>query len=536
MAKEIKFNLEAREALVRGVNILADTVKVTLGPQGRNVMLGTQFGEPIVTKDGVTVARQIKLQNGLEDMGAQLVKGVASRTNDKAGDGTTTATVLAQAIVNEGLRNIVAGANPMDIKKGIDAATKKLIEVLVTLAQPVGDQGHEISQIASISANNDMEIGGLIGEAFKKVGKEGVISVEDSKTSSTYIELVEGMQFDRGFLSPYFATNPRMECVLENVHILLYHGEVNLIAELIPTLELTVGKGDSLLIIAKDVKGQALQDLIVNKMEAGVKICVVKSPGYGEDRISYIEDIACLTNASIVSQNKGNALGRIKAEHLGFCSSVKVTPNDTTLIGGAGTKEMIDFRVEELKTQKALAENKYEEDKFDVRIAKLQGGVGVIYVGGSSDVEIKEKKDRVEDALNATKAALEEGIVPGGGLALIKAAKMSYPLSLIEGERIGIDILMKAIKQPFIQILLNAGEEPSVIYNDIMKSKKAYYGFDAKEGVYVNDMYKAGIIDPVKVTRVALENAASVAGMILTTEATVMEQSPLDPTKSLPMF
>lgn len=546
MIKDITYKIEAREALKRGVNALTDTVKITLGPQGRNVMLGMSFGVPLVTKDGVTVAKTIYLEDPLENMGAQLVKSVASKTNEKAGDGTTTATVLAQAIVEEGVRNIVAGANPMELKKGIDYMSKAVIEELKKNSRKIGNSGKELVQIATISANDDVEVGNMIGKAFETVGRDGVISIEDSRTHKTYVDLVEGMQFDQGFVSPYFVTNPqKMECVLEGevVRILIYNGEINVIEELIKTLEFTSGKGYPLLIIAKEVKGNALGSLIANKVEAGVKVCVVKPPGYGERRISSLEDIACLTGGKVLSENKGNALGRIKEEMLGKCTSVKVDGTTCTIVDGAGTQEMIGFRIGELKSQIGSAENDYEKEKLEERIAKLKGGVGVIYVGGGSEVEIKERKARIEDAKNATKAALEEGIILGGGVALISAGTICKQIfkdfkgSVKVDKVLGMKILLKAIEQPFKQILLNAGLDVSVILNKIKSSKRENYGYDAREEKYVNDMFKAGIVDPVKVTRIALENAASVAGMILTTEATVTDSpKDIDPTKQLPHF
>lgn len=538
MAKEIKFDIDAREGLKKGVDKLANAVKVTLGPQGRNVLIQSHFGSPHVTKDGVTVARTIKLKDPLEDMGAELVKGVASKTNDKAGDGTTTATVLAQAIVAEGLRNVAAGANPMELKIGIDKAVKYVVEQLDKNTKKITNKGDEIRQIATISANNDSSIGDMIGEAFEKVGVDGVISIETSKTVETYVEVVEGMQFDRGFVSPYFANNERMQCKMENVSVLIYNGTISAQHEIVPVLEKTVGKGKSLLIIADAIEGKALQTLVVNKLEAGLKVCAVRTPGYGDAKIANLEDIAALTGGQVVSESKGNALARVTEGMLGKCASIVSTMDDTTIIGGEGESEMIEFRIEELKAQREHAENDYEKQRFDTRIAKLIGGVGVIYVGAVSEVEMKEKKDRIEDAKNATKAALQEGVVPGGGIALIQSLPFVFDMKdFTEQEIIGAKIVSNAIEQPLRTIANNAGFDGSVVLDKVMTSKKSNFGFNAKTGEYVDDMFKEGIIDPKKVTRIALENAASIAGMLLTTECTLYENpEDKDPTKGLPHF
>ena len=531
MAKDIKFSSEAREALKKGVDKLANAVKVTLGPQGRNVLIGTSFGNPYMTKDGVSVAKQVVLPDPLENQGAEFVKGVAAKTNDKAGDGTTTATVLAQAIVDEGLKAIEENFNPMELKRGIDKASEAFIENLNGQARDIGQSDEEITHIASISANNDSEIGKMIAEAYAEVGVEGVITVQESRGTDTYVEVVEGMQFDRGFVSPYFSTNKRMQAVLENVDILIYDGDIKIMADLIPALDKSINQGKSLLIIANSIEGDALQGLVMNKMEGGVKVCAVKAPGFGDRKIAYLEDIAALTNGKIVSESKGNALRRVTEAMLGHATSVKIDQDTTTILGGSGTEEMIDFRIDELKSQKEHAENDYEAQVFDKRIASLQGGVGVIYVGAVSEVELKEKKDRIEDALNATKAALEEGIVEGGGIALIRASHTPVT-SDNAGEARGIKILRDAMKVPLIQIANNSGVDGEEVFSTIEVG-----GYDAKEGKYVDDMFAAGIVDPKKVTRTALENAASVAGMILTTECTLVERpEDKDPRKGLAHF
>lgn len=538
MAKDIKFDIEAREALKTGVDKLANAVKTTLGPQGRNVLIESHYGDAHITKDGVSVARQIQLQDPVENLGANMVKSVASKTNDKAGDGTTTATVLAQAIVREGVKNIAAGANPMDLKRGIDTASKIVISNLDSITRDVENDSAEIAQVASISANNDQEIGQMIADAYGKVGRDGKISIEQSNTSETYIKIVEGMEFDRGYISPYFATNKRGQCQLENVSILLYKGTISNIKDILNILEMTLGKEKSLLIIADNVEGEALQSLVVNKMEANVKVCAVKSPGYGERRVAYLEDMAALTGGKVVSSEKGNALKRVTEEMLGNCDSITVDPNTTTIVGGQGGQEFVNFRIEELEAQKEHAENDYELGKLEERIAKLKGGVGAIYVGASSEVEMKEKRDRIEDALNATKAALEEGIVAGGGIALVQATNViEHIVTNTPDELIGAKILLTAMEAPLRQIAENAGYEGSVVLNKVIEANSDTFGFNAKTGEYVDDMYKSGIIDPKKVTRIALENAASVAGMILTTEVTLTEiKEDKDPTKSLPNF
>ena len=539
MGKDIKFNIEAREGLKRGVDTLADAVKVTLGPQGRNVLIGSNFGLPHITKDGVTVARHLDITDPLEDAGAQMIKAVASKTNTLAGDGTTTATVLAQAIVTEGMMNIAAGANPMEINRGINKMSNAIIESLKQLSQQIGTTEKELTQIASISSNNDPEIGEMLGKAYAKVGKDGVITVEDSKTSSTHIKVVEGLSFERGMISPYFSTNTKMEAELKNVKILLYHGTISHSKPLVPIMTEMMRNGHALLIVCDDLEGEALQTVVVNKMEAGMPICAVKAAGYGERKLEYLEDIAAITGATVISQKKGNSLVSAKVGMLGSCSSVKVSMTETTIVGGEGTQEMIIFREDEIKTQMEDAENEYEKEKYQERLAKIQGGIGVIFVGAGSEAELKEKKDRVEDAKNATKAALEEGIVCGGGVALIQAAQKcsNEILDMSSAQRVGAEIVLKAIQQPFRQIVENSGGEASVVLNKVKLSKRPHFGFDAKDNVYVNDMFKVGIIDPIKVTRIALENAASVAGMLLTTECTLIDKpEDKDPTKGLPHF
>ena len=523
MAKDIKFDIEARDSIKRGVNSLADAVKVTLGPRGRNVIIGKSFGGPQITKDGVTVAKEIELEDPLENMGAQMVKEVASKTNDLAGDGTTTATVLAQAIVKEGLKNVAAGANPMDLKAGIDKAVAAITANLNKQAKKVNNSSGMIKQVASISANNDELIGNLISEAFGKVGKEGVITVEESKGTETYVDVVEGMQFDRGYLSPYFVTDSeKMQTEMENPMILLYDKKVSTMKDLLPILEPVAQQGKSLLIIAEDVDGEALATLVVNKLRGSLKIAAVKAPGFGDRRKAMLEDIAILTGGTVISEELGFTLENATLEMLGTAETVTIDKDNTTIVKGAGNKNDIKARVNQIKAQIETTTSDYDKEKLQERLAKLAGGVAVLYVGAASEVEMKEKKDRVDDALNATRAAVEEGIVAGGGVALVRAISVLEKLSADSiDEKTGINIVAKAIESPLRTIVENAGGEGSVVINKVLEGKNNF-GYDAKSDKYV-DMLKAGIIDPKKVTRVALENAASVAGMILTTECALVD-------------
>ncbi len=523
MAKDIKFDIEARDGLKRGVDALANAVKVTLGPKGRNVIIGKSFGGPNVTKDGVTVAKEIELKDPLENMGAQMVKEVASKTNDLAGDGTTTATVLAQAIVKEGLKNVAAGANPMDLKRGIDKAVEAIVTDLGKQAQVVGSDSEKIKQIASISANNDEVIGELIATAFAKVGKEGVITVEEAKGTDTYVDVVEGMQFDRGYLSPYFVTNPeKMEVELERPYILLYDKKVSSLKELLPILEPVAQSGKPLLIIAEDVDGEALSTLVVNKLRGALKIAAVKAPGFGDRRKAMLEDIAILTGGTVIAEESGYTLENTTLEMLGTAEKVTIDKDNTTLVNGAGSADMIKNRVNQIKAQMETTTSDYDKEKLQERLAKLAGGVAVLYVGAASEVEMKEKKDRVDDALHATRAAVEEGIVAGGGVALLRAKAVLTSLKSDNAdEATGIQIVSRAVESPLRTIVENAGLEGSVVVAKVSEGK-ANFGYNAKTDEYV-DMLKAGIIDPKKVTRVALENAASVAGMILTTECALVE-------------
>ncbi|MDN3676242.1 chaperonin GroEL [Flavobacterium paronense] len=523
MAKDIKFDIEARDGLKRGVDALANAVKVTLGPKGRNVIIGKSFGGPTVTKDGVTVAKEIELKDPLENMGAQMVKEVASKTNDLAGDGTTTATVLAQAIVKEGLKNVAAGANPMDLKRGIDKAVEAIVADLSKQAQVVGSDSEKIKQIASISANNDEVIGDLIATAFGKVGKEGVITVEEAKGTDTYVDVVEGMQFDRGYLSPYFVTNPeKMEVELERPYILLYDKKVSSLKELLPILEPVAQSGKPLLIIAEDVDGEALSTLVVNKLRGALKIAAVKAPGFGDRRKAMLEDIAILTGGTVIAEESGYTLENTTLEMLGTAEKVTIDKDNTTLVNGAGTADMIKNRVNQIKGQMESSTSDYDKEKLQERLAKLAGGVAVLYVGAASEVEMKEKKDRVDDALHATRAAVEEGIVAGGGVALLRAKSVLDKIKADNAdEATGIQIVSRAVESPLRTIVENAGLEGSVVVAKVSEGK-ANFGYNAKTDEYV-DMLKAGIIDPKKVTRVALENAASVAGMILTTECALVE-------------
>jgi len=523
MAKDIKFDIEARDGLKRGVDALANAVKVTLGPKGRNVIIGKSFGGPNVTKDGVTVAKEIELKEPLENMGAQMVKEVASKTNDLAGDGTTTATVLAQAIVKEGLKNVAAGANPMDLKRGIDKAVEAIVGDLAKQAKVVGSDSEKIKQIASISANNDEVVGDLIAKAFAKVGKEGVITVEEAKGTDTYVDVVEGMQFDRGYLSPYFVTNPeKMEAELENPYILLYDKKVSSLKELLPVLEPVAQSGKPLLIIAEDVDGEALSTLVVNKLRGALKIAAVKAPGFGDRRKAMLEDIAILTGGTVISEERGFTLENTTIEMLGTAKRVSIDKDNTTIVNGAGNAEMIKNRVNQIKGQMEATTSDYDKEKLQERLAKLAGGVAVLYVGAASEVEMKEKKDRVDDALHATRAAVEEGIVAGGGVALLRAKNALAALKADNAdEATGIQIISRAVESPLRTIVENAGLEGSVVVAKVADGK-GDFGYNAKTDEYV-DMLKAGIIDPKKVTRVALENAASVAGMILTTECALVD-------------
>jgi chaperonin GroEL len=521
MAKDIRYNIEARNGIKSGVDKLANAVKVTLGPKGRNVIISKSFGAPTVTKDGVTVAKEIELKDALENMGAQMVKEVASKTNDLAGDGTTTATVLAQAIVKEGLKNVAAGANPMELKKGIDRAVEAITANLVEQAEEVGDSSEKIKQVASISANNDDVVGDLIAQAFSKVGKEGVITVEEAKGTETYVDVVEGMQFDRGYLSPYFVTDSeKMTTDLDDPYILIVDKKVSSMKDLMPVLEPAAQSGKPLLIIAEDVEGEALATLVVNKLRGSLKIAAVKAPGFGDRRKAMLEDIAILTGGTVISEERGFTLENATLDMLGTAEKVSIDKDNTTIVNGSGDEDSIKNRVNQIKSQIETTTSDYDKEKLQERLAKLAGGVAVLYVGAASEVEMKEKKDRVDDALHATRAAVEEGIVAGGGVALVRALKAIESLSSeTADEATGIQIVAKAIEAPLRTIVENAGGEGSVVIN---KVKEGEHGYDAKTETYV-DMLSAGIIDPKKVTRVALENAASVSGMILTTECALTE-------------
>jgi len=524
MAKEIKYNIDARALLKEGVDQLADAVKVTLGPKGRNVVLEKKFGAPQVTKDGVTVAKDIELSDPYKNMGAQMVKEVASKTGDIAGDGTTTATVLAQAIITVGLKNITAGANPMDIKRGIDKAVEKVIKHLKSQAKVVGDDLAKIEQIARVSANDDEEIGKLIAEAMGKVHKEGVITVEESKSTSTYVEVVEGMQFDRGYISAYFVTNAeKMETELENPYILIYDKKVTSMKDMLPILESSAQSGRPLLIIAEDVEGEALATLVVNRLRGSLRVCAVKAPGFGDRRKEMLEDIAILTGGTVISEEKGLKLEHATLDMLGTSEKVTVSKENTTIVNGAGDKEMIKARVGQIKQQMTTTTSDYDKEKLQERLAKLAGGVAVLYIGAASEVEMKNKKDRVDDSLHATRAAIEEGIVPGGGVAYIRAmAALEGLKGDNEDQTTGIEIVKRAIEEPLRQIAINSGKEGAVIAQAV-KSGKGDYGYNAQTDK-LEKLYASGVIDPVKVVRVALENAASVAGMFLTTEAVVVEE------------
>ncbi|AOW21668.1 chaperonin GroEL [Urechidicola croceus] len=523
MAKDIKFDIEARDGLKRGVDALANAVKVTLGPKGRNVVIGKAFGGPSITKDGVSVAKEIELEDPLENMGAQMVKEVASKTNDLAGDGTTTATVLAQAIVKEGLKNVAAGANPMDLKRGIDKAVEAIVKDLQKQSQEVGNKSDKIKQVASISANNDETIGDLIAEAFGKVGKEGVITVEEAKGTQTYVDIVEGMQFDRGYLSPYFVTNTdKMLVDLENPYILLFEKKITSLKDLLPILEPVAQSGKPLLIIAEDVEGEALATLVMNKLRGALKIAAVKAPGFGDRRKAMLQDIAILTGGTVISEELGLSLEKTTLDMLGTAERVTIDKDNTTIVNGAGDGDTIKARVSQIKSQIETTTSDYDKEKLQERLAKLAGGVAVLYVGAASEVEMKEKKDRVDDALHATRAAVEEGIIAGGGVALVRAKSVLEKITTDNLDEVtGIKIVDRAIEEPLRQIVENTGKEGSVVVSKVLEGK-GDFGYNAKTGEYVK-MLKAGIIDPTKVTRVALENAASVSGMILTTECALVD-------------
>ena len=533
MAKKISYDLEARTALKAGVDKLANAVKVTLGPKGRNVVIEKKFGAPTITKDGVTVAKEIELEDKLEDVGAQMVKEVASKTSDVAGDGTTTATILAQALITEGLKNVTAGANPMSIKRGIDAAAGSVIESLKGQSKDLPD-AEQIANVGSISANNDREIGEKIAEAMDKVGKDGVITVEESKTAETFLETVEGMQFDRGYLSPYFVTNSdNMEAELEDPYILIYDKKIANMKDLLPLLEKVVQTGKPVIIIAEDVEGEALATLVVNKLRGTFKVLAVKAPGFGDRRKAMLEDIAVLTGATVISEDAGYKLENATLEYLGTCKRVVSDKDNSTIVGGSGASDAIKGRINEIKVQIEKTSSDYDREKLQERLAKLSGGVAVINVGAATEVEMKEKKARVEDALHATRAAVEEGIIPGGGVALLRAIPSLDKVKVDEEEAVGVDIVRRALESPLRQICENAGVEPSIIAQAIREGKNDY-GYDARTGEYVN-MFKAGIIDPTKVARVAVENACSIAGMILTTEAAVTELPEKDAPAMPPM-
>lgn len=524
MAKLIKFDIKAREELKKGVDQLSNAVKVTLGPKGRNVILDKKFGAPHITKDGVSVAREVELEDEFQNIGAQLVKEVASKTNDDAGDGTTTATVLAQAIVNEGLKNVAAGANPMDLKRGIDKAVAKVVEGIKAQAQEVGDEFDKIENVARISANNDSVIGELIAEAMKKVKRDGVITVEDAKGTDTYVDVVEGMQFDRGYISPYFVTNAeKMSCEMEHPYILLFDKKISTLKDMLPILEQTAQSGRPLLIISEDVDSEALATLVVNRMRGSLKVCAVKAPGFGDRRKEMLEDIAILTGGVVISEDKGMNLASATIDMLGTAEKISVNKENTTIVNGAGDKAKIADRVTQIRTQIESTKSTYDKEKLQERLAKLAGGVAVLYIGAPSEVEMKEKKDRVDDALSATRAAVAEGIVPGGGVAYIRC------LDSLEGfkgdnddETTGIRIVKRAIEEPLRQIVNNAGLEGAVVVNEV-RNGKGDFGYNARTDKYEN-LFETGVIDPAKVTRVALENAASIAGMFLTTECVIAEK------------
>ena len=525
MAKEIKFNTDGRELLKSGVDQLANAVKVTLGPKGRNVVIGKKFGAPQITKDGVTVAKEVELEDNFENAGAQLVKSVASKTGDDAGDGTTTATILTQAIVTEGLKNVAAGANPMDLKRGIDKAVAKVVEHIKESAEVVGDNYDKIEQVATVSANNDPEIGKLLADAMRKVSKDGVITIEESKTRETSIGVVEGMQFDRGYLSGYFVTDTdKMECVMENPYILLYDKKISNVKDFLPILQPAAESGRPLLVIAEDVDSEALTTLVVNRLRAGLKICAVKAPGFGDRRKAMLEDIATLTGGVVISEEKGLSLDKATLEMLGTAKKVNVSKDNTTIVDGAGDKDAIKERVAQIKNEIAASTSSYDKEKLQERLAKMAGGVAVLYVGANSEVEMKEKKDRVDDALCATRAAMEEGVVVGGGTTYIRAQEALKDLKgENQDEQTGINIVCRAIEEPLRQIIANAGGEGAVVVDNVRQGK-GDYGYNARKDVY-EDLRAAGVIDPAKVSRVALENAASIAGMFLTTECLIVDKA-----------
>ena len=524
MAKEILFNMDARDQLKKGVDELANAVKVTLGPKGRNVIIEKKFGAPHITKDGVSVAKEIELADAYMNTGAQLVKSVAAKTNDDAGDGTTTATLLAQAIITEGLRNVTAGANPMDLKRGIDKAVTKVVESIKEQSEEVGNDYDKIEQVASISANNDAEIGKLIADALRKVSKDGVITIEEAKSRDTTIGVVEGMQFDRGYLSAYFITDTeKMECQMENPFILIYDKKITNLKDMLPILEPAVQTGRPLLIIAEDVESEALTTLVVNRLRTQLKICAVKAPGFGDRRKDMLEDIATLTGGIVISEEKGIKLEQATLEMLGTCGKITVSKDNTTIVDGNGNKDAIEARVAQIKAQIAATKSDYDKEKLQERLGKLAGGVAVLYVGAASEVEMKEKKDRVDDALCATRAAIEEGIVPGGGVAYIRSIDSLEGIATVnEDEKTGVAIVKRAIEEPLRQIVANAGKEGAVVVQKVREGK-GDYGYNARADVYEN-LFAAGVVDPAKVTRVALENAASIAGMFLTTECVIVEK------------
>jgi len=532
MAKQLFFDTEARNRMKRGVDALADAVKVTLGPKGRNVVIEKKFGAPAVTKDGVTVAKEIELEDGIENMGAQMVKEVASKTSDVAGDGTTTATVLAQSIISEGLKNVAAGANPMDLKRGIDKAVTAVVENLKKQSEKVGNDNKKIEQVASISANNDNNIGKLIAQAMEKVGNEGVITVEEAKGTETTVEVVEGMQFDRGYLSAYFVTNTEKMIVdLQNPYILVYEKKVSTLKDILPILEAVVQSGRPLLIIAEDVDGEALSTLVVNKLRGSLKIAAVKAPGFGDRRKEMLQDIAVLTGGTVISEEQGYKLENASLAYLGQAESITIDKDNTTIVGGKGQKDAITGRVNQIKAQMETTTSDYDREKLQERLAKLSGGVAVLYIGASTEVEMKEKKDRVDDALHATRAAVEEGIVPGGGVAYIRSIEgLDKIKTENQDEKTGVAIIRRALEEPLRQIVANAGLEGSIIVQKVREGK-ADFGFNARTEVYEN-MFAAGVIDPTKVSRVALENAASIASMLLTTECVIADKP--EPKSSAP--
>ena len=532
MAKEIQFNTDARNGLKAGVDQLANAVKVTLGPKGRNVVIEKKFGAPSVTKDGVSVAREIELKDALENMGAQMVKEVASKTADVAGDGTTTATVLAQALIGEGLRNVAAGANPMDLKRGMDKASKAIIEELKKLSREVGDDNSKIEQVGTISANNDETVGKLIAEAMRVVGNEGVITVEEAKGTETEVKTVEGMQFDRGYLSPYFVTNSeKMEAELESPYILIYDKKISTMKDLLPSLEQTAQSGRPLLIIAEDIDGEALATLVVNKIRGSLKVAAVKAPGFGDRRKAMLQDIAILTGGQVISEETGLKLENVTLADLGTAEKVTIDKDNTTIVNGSGAKDQIDARIGQIKAQIETTTSDYDKEKLQERLAKLAGGVAVLYVGAATEVEMKEKKDRVDDALHATRAAVEEGIVPGGGTAYIRAAAQVGGLTGInQDETTGVQIVLRAVEEPLRQIVANAGGEGAVVANSVREGE-GDFGYNARTEVFEN-LFEAGVIDPTKVTRVALENAVSISGMVLITECVIAdeeEEAPVAP-------